>query len=141
MRVRLAALFVLGAATIGAPGAYADTTRHFTYVANSVGYYTDLDRFQPAGPAIHGQLRFTPRSSTVKLWIDDRTIPDGQTVAVAGLGGLGRPCLRVRVVETIRGLVPGKEMVVVIYADGAWLPGPGPGCSGHASAGNAKVQL
>jgi hypothetical protein len=138
MRVRLAALGVLGAAIVGMPGAYADTTRHFTYVANSVGYYTDADRDAPAEYAVHGQLRFTPRTSTVKVWIDDRTIPDGQTIAV---GGLDRPCLRVRVVETIRGVVPGKEMMMTIFADGAWLPDPGPGCSGHASAGNAEVRI
>lgn len=144
MRIKLAALCAIGAVLATAPGAHADPTLTFTYVANSAGYYTSLDEDQPSGFAIAGQLRFTPRRRTVTIQIDDRTVLDGQTVAVwvygAREGGFER-CLRVRTAETIRGVTPGAEMVVTILADGAWLPDPDPGCTGHASGGTADVTL
>ncbi|HVE99639.1 MAG TPA: hypothetical protein VNA12_10725 [Mycobacteriales bacterium] len=144
MRIRLTALCGIGAVLAMAPGARADETLRYTYVANSFGYYTSLDEGQPSGFALAGQIRFRPRHSTVTIRIDDRTIPNGQTVAVwvygAREGGFAR-CLEVRKAVKIRGFEPGKETIVTVLADGAWLPDPGPGCTGHASGGTADVTL
>jgi len=144
MRIfRMGAGCALGALLVTAHGASADTTQRFTYVANTLGYYTSLDEDQPAGMGLAGQIRFRARRSSFTISIDDRTIPNGQTVAVWVRGsseGFAR-CLRVRTTETIRGVVPGKEIMVTVLADGAWLPHPGPGCTGHATGGTAEVRL
>ena len=142
MRTRRAALALVGTLLALAPDAHAGTLQ-YAYVANASGAYSDLDEMLlPAEAAVLGQLRFVPRTSRVTIRIDDRSVLDGQTVAVAVWGGRGGwRCLRVRTVETIRGLVPGKTSGISILGDGAWLPDPGPGCTGHASAGTAEIGL
>ena len=127
-----------------APGAHADPMMRYTYVANPIGLYTTLDEAQPSRVAIAGQLRFTPRRTVITIQIDDRTVFDGQTVAIWIRGlreGAYARCLRVRTVEVIRGVEPGTPMMVTILGDGARDLSWARGCTGHPSGGTAAVTL
>ncbi|HVE99390.1 MAG TPA: hypothetical protein VNA12_09440 [Mycobacteriales bacterium] len=149
MRVKLAALCVLVAAVVGAPGAYADPTQSFTYVASETGAWVNIN---PDVDRLNGIVRFTPRGKTFTLRFDDAGALDGQTIPVwiyadkASTHGEARArshwaqCVRVRAPQTFR-TTPGREVTMTILGHGAWVPDPGPGCTGIAVGGTVDIGL
>jgi hypothetical protein len=135
----LPALLLVGAAASTATAASVTTTSvRVTYVAGArwgsgAEYVTER-----AGVTVTGALRFRPARSTVQIRIDDKGVPDGQTVAVLGLHGSDWTCLPVRTAVTVGGFTPGGLVTASIEGDRVWSDA---GCTGHAVAGTATITL